>query len=315
MKKTAAFLLIAVLLCAALPAMARDVNFVTAGTQGTFYAISVTLSRLWNDSIPGIRVTATPSGGGVDNLNQAYDGEAQIGIANINLVYQAMNGTGVFEGYPNDNLRIFAGLYYNPNQVVVTKAFAAGDLGDLAGKHFSVGAVGSTTIEEAERHLGTLGLGLEDLRTEYMDVSASADAIRNRQLDGVWIMAGIPNAGVSQIMLTSDAMLLPISDETLGALREQYPWYARYVIPSGTYEGQEEDVPTTAVRLTLFVTGDMEEETVYQMVRVFWENWDALTDNYPALRMADPRTACADLAGVPLHDGAARYYREIGLIE
>ncbi len=314
MKKCMICLIAFVLTLAALPALAQDINFVTAGTQGTFYAISVTLAGLWNESIPGIRVTATPSGGGVDNLNQAYDGEAQIGIANVNLVYQAMNGTDVFEGYANEKIRIFAGLYYNPNQVVVTRASGIGSLAELRGRHFSVGAIGSTTIEEAEHHLNAAGLGLEDLRAEYMDVSASADAIQNRQLDGVWVMAGIPNAGVSQIMTASDALLLPVPDEMLSALQERYPWYARYVIPAGTYDHQPEDVPTTAVRLTLFVTADLDEETVYRMAKVFWENWELLTEQYPALRTADPAQACTDLAGVPLHDGAARYYRETGLM-
>lgn len=315
MRRIAVLILAACLLCATMPAVAQDVNFVTAGTQGTFYAISVTLAQLWNETIPGIRVTATPSGGGVDNLNQAYDGEAQIGVANANLVYQAMMGIDAFTGYPNDNIRIFAGLYYNPNQVVVTKASGIKDLCGLAGKRFSVGAIGSTTIEEAERHLAAQGLTLDDLRTEYMDVSSSADGIQNRQLDGVWIMAGIPNAGVSQIMIASDAKLIPISDETLATLQEKYPWYARCVIPAGTYDHQSEDVPTTAVKLTIFVTGDLDNEIVYQMTKAFWDNWRMLTDNYPALRMADPMQACMDLAGVPLHDGAARYYREIGLIE
>lgn len=315
MKRIAAFLLCLLLSASMTASLAANVNFVTAGTQGTFYAISVAVAALWNEQIEGMRATATPSGGGVDNLNQAYDGEAQIGIANANLAYQAMMGEGAFEGIANDRLRMFAGLYYNPNQIVVTEASGVQTIADLAGKRFSLGAVGSTTIEEAERHLAAAGLEIDDLKAEYMDVASSADAIQNRQLDGVWIMAGVPNAGVTQILATSSAHLLPITEQMIADLQQQYPWYAAYVLPAGTYDGQEEDVLTTAVRLTLFVTADLDEETVYQMARVFWENWDALTESFPALRMADPAQACTDLAGVPLHDGVARYYREIGLLD
>lgn len=316
MKKLLALLLCAVMLCAASPiAAAADINFVTAGTAGTFYAISVEVVRLWNENIPGMRAVATPSGGGVDNLNQAKDGEAQIGIANANLVYQSMMGTDAFDGDANPDIRIFAGLYYNPNQVVVTDASGIENFADFAGKHFSVGAAGSTTIDEAAHHLATAGLTLDDMGTEYMDVSSSADAIQNKQLDGAWIMAGAPNAGVTQILTSSDAHLLPIPEEVVDALKADYPWYAAYTIPAGTYAGQDEDVPTSAVKLTLFLTSDVDEETAYQMAKVFWENWDSLTENFPALRAADPAKACEDLAGVPLHEGAARYYREIGLIE
>ena len=99
MKKRFALFLSLVLLFTAVPAYASaaDINFVTAGTSGTFYAISVEVTKLWNENIEGMRAVATPSGGGVDNLNQAKDGEAQIGIANANLVYQSMMGTDAFE--------------------------------------------------------------------------------------------------------------------------------------------------------------------------------------------------------------------------
>ena len=314
MKKGLAALLCLLLLAGLTSASAADINFVTAGTQGTFYAVSVAVAKLWNEHIPGMRAVATPSGGGVDNLNQALEGEAQIGIANANLVYQAMTGTDVFEGAPNENIRIFAGLYYNPNQVVVTQASGIGALEDLKGRHISVGAAGSTTIDEAARHLETAGLTLGDVRAEYLDVASSADAIQNRQLEGAWIMAGAPNAAVTQLLAGGKARLLPILPETVEKLREKYPWYAAYSIPAGTYDGQGEDVPTSAVKLTLFIAAQVDEETAYQMTRVFWEHWDELTDSFAALRAADPREACLDLAGVPLHEGCARYYREIGLL-
>ena len=156
---------------------------------------------------------------------------------------------------------------------------------------------------------------LDDLKAEYMGTSESADAISNKQLDGVWVMAGTPNAAVTQIMTTTDAKILPIPAETVEALKVNYPWYASYTIPAGTYAGQDEDVPTSAVKLTLFITADVDEETVYQMTKTFWENWDYLTETHAALKKASLEAACTDLAGVPIHEGAARYYREVGVLE
>ncbi len=315
MKKLMALALCAAMLLCAAGAMAADVNFVTAGTASTFYPISATVVNLWNENIKGMRATATPSGGGIDNLNQAYDGDAQIGIANANLVYQAQEGLASFEGYANDNLRIFAGLYLNPNQVVVTKDSGINTVEDMIGRKISVGAAGSTTVDEATVHLSLYGKTLDDLQAEYMGTSESADAISNKQLEGVWVMAGTPNAAVTQIMTTCDAKLLPIPAETVEALKAQYPWYASTVIPAGTYAGQDEDVETSAVKLTLFITADVDEETVYQMTKIFWENWDYLTETHAALKKADPKEACNDVAGVEIHPGAARYYREIGIME
>ena len=219
MKKILATLLCLSLLLSASCAMAADINFVTAGTASTFYPISATVCQLWNDNIEGMRAVATPSGGGIDNLNQAYDGEAQIGIANANLVYQAQEGIASFEGYANDKLRIFAGLYINPNQVVVTKASGIEGLADLIGKKISIGAAGSTTVDEAAVHLGSIGKTLDDIKAEYMDTSAAADAISNKLLDGVWIMAGTPNSAVTQIMTTTDSKIMPITAEQVEALK------------------------------------------------------------------------------------------------
>lgn len=315
MKKIFALILFLGMTLCVSSALAVHINFVTAGTASTFYPISATICKLWNESIEGMRAVATPSGGGIDNLNQAYDGEAQIGIANANLVYQAQEGLASFEGYANENVRIFAGLYLNPNQVVVTEDSGIHSIGDFKGKRISIGTAGATTVEEAIIHLNAAGMELNDVKAEYMDTSAAADAISNRLLDGVWVMAGTPNAAVTQIMTTTDARLMPILPEEVEALKETYPWYAEGVIPAGTYSGQDEDVPTSAVRLTLFITADVDEETVYQMAKIFWENWDMLTQTHAALRRADPKEAVSDIAGVEIHEGAARYYREIGLLQ
>ena len=315
MKKFFAAALCLLLLTGVSCALAVNINFVTAGTSSTFYPISATVCQLWNEHIDGMRAVATPSGGGIDNLNQAYDGEAQIGIANANLVYQAQEGLASFEGYANENIRIFAGLYLNPNQVVVTKDSGINSIRDFAGKRISIGAAGATTIEEAIIHLEGAGMALEDVKAEYMDTSAAADAISNKLLDGVWVMAGTPNSAITQIMTTTDSKLMAITPEEVEVLRRDYPWYAAGVIPAGTYAGQDEDVPTSAVKLTLFITADVDEETVYQMTKVFWENWDMLTQTHAALRKADPKEATSDIAGVAIHDGAARYYCEIGLIQ
>lgn len=314
MKKIFAAILCLALCVGASCALAVNINFVTAGTASTFYPISATVVSLWNEHIEGMRAVATPSGGGIDNLNQAYDGEAQIGIANANLVYQAQEGIAAFEGYANDNLRIFAGLYINPNQVVVTRASGVSGLADLAGKRISIGAPGSSTIDEAIVHLGIAGKGLDDIRAEYMDTSASADAVSNKLLDGVWVMAGTPNSAVTQIMTTTDSQIMPITPQEVELLKADYPWYASCEIPAGTYPGQEEAVMTSGIKLTLFITADVDEETVYQMTRLFWENWDELCQTHAALKKADPKQACQDIAGVAIHEGAARYYREIGLL-
>ena len=127
-------------------------------------------------------------------------------------------------------------------------------------------------------------------------------------------MAGLGNAAVTEIMATADGRLLSMDDSLIEALQEQYPWYARFVIPAGTYANQEEDVVTSAIKLALFCSADLDEQTAYELTRIMWENMDTLQQSIPALEGVELQDAVTDLAGIPLHEGARRYYEEQGLL-
>ena len=114
--------------------------------------------------------------------------------------------------------------------------------------------------------------------------------------------------------LSSGCKLLNISDEVISALQAEYPWYAPFTIPAGTYPNQDEDVQTSAIKMVMFCRGDLDEETVYQLTRVFWENIDKLGESHRNLNGLPPEEAVKDIAELPLHPGAEKYYTEIGVL-
>lgn len=291
-------------------------SFPTAATTGALYPLGASLATVWNEEVEGVKVTSEASGGGVDNLNFLYDGEAQLGFAVTSIMYESFYGTGTFEGRENKDLRVLAGLYYNPNQVVVTKDSSIEKLSDIKGKRFAPGAPGSTTCVEAELHLLAAGLNYpDDFTAEFVGFTESTDLIRNRQLDGAWIMAGIPNAAVTEITGTAGGRLISIDSKIIDKLKENYPWYANYTIPAGTYAGQDEDINTSAIKLALFTTAKLDEDTVYKLTKSFWENVEAIAQTNKALSGVTVEGAVMDLAGLPIHEGALKYYREIGIID
>ena len=297
-------------------APAADLRFPTAATTGALYPIGGALAALWNEEVPGVRVSAQASAGGLENLNLLKSGDAELGFAVTSILYQSYTGAGSFEGQENAGLRVLTGLYYNPNQIVVTESCGAESLADLAGLRFAPGAPGSTTTQECELHLTAAGLTYpDDLQAQFVGFTEATDLMRNRQLDGAWVMAGLGNAAVTEMLSTCGGRLLPVEDGIVTALQADYPWYARFTIPAGTYEGQEEDVPTTAIKLVLFCSADLPDDTAYALARSFWAHIDELGESYAALRGLTVADAVTDLAGVPLHDGAARYYREAGVLE
>ena len=290
------------------------INFPTAGSGGALYAVGAAITNLWDTEIPYVSASSQASNGGIDNLTQVSEGEAQVSIAISSNCWQCLNGTDSFEGYAYDDLKVIAGLYFNPNQVVVTDKSGVSDLAGIKGKHFAVAAAGSSVEGECKNHFTAAGLTYpDDINCEYIAFTDAADMLQNGTIDGAWIMSGAPAAAVTQAC-TSGCRLVNISDDIISALREQYPWYAPFTIPAGTYPNQDEDVQTSAIKMVMFCRGDLDEKAVYDLTKTFWENIDKLGEAQANLKGLTPQEAVKDIAELPLHPGAQRYYQEIGVL-
>ena len=290
------------------------IKFPTAGASGALYSAGAAITNMWNTTIPFVKASSQASAGGIDNLNQIADGESQVSIAISSNCWQSFNGTDSFEGMANPKLRVIAGLYLNPNQVVVTAKSGISSLADVKGKRFAVAASGSSVEGECRNHFTAAGLNYpDDIRAEYISFTDSAELLGNGQIDGAWIMSGTPASAVSQA-LSSGCRLLDIDENTIGALKAEFPWYVTYTIPAGTYPNQKEDVRTTAIKMVMFCSEELDEETVYMLTKTLWENIGNLGESQISLRNLTPQEAVRDIAGLPLHDGAQRYYREIGVL-
>jgi TRAP transporter TAXI family solute receptor len=88
--------------------------------------------------------------------------------------------------------------------------------------------------------------------------------------------------------------------------------WTRYVIPAGTYPGQDADLQTAAQPNFLGVNASISEEHVYLLTKAIYENLVFLNSIHPATKVMSPEAALAGLPA-PLHPGALRYYKEIGL--
>ena len=302
---------------AAKPASGQKVkiNFPTASASGALYAVGAAITNNWNKTVPTVAASSQASAGGIANLNMVSDGEAQVSIAISSNVLQCLKGTDSFKGHAYKELKAIAGLYMNPNQVVVTNKSGVKNLADLKGKHFAVASAGSSVYNECSNHLIAAGMKFpDDIKAEYITFTDAADMLQNGSIDGAWIMSGAPASAVSQA-LTAQCHLLNISDEIIKKLQEKYPWYVKYTIPAGTYPNQKEAVNTSAIKMVMFCRGDLSDDVVYELTKSFWKNIDELGKSQKNLKGLKPADAVKDIAGVPLHPGAIKYYKEIGVLK
>lgn len=303
---------------AAMPAGAAkkiDLSFPTAATTGALYPLGAGIANLWNTKLDNVNARVQASNGGIQNLNLLKSGDAQISFAVSSITYEALHGMRGFKDRAYKDVRILAGLYYNPNQVVARRETGVKSLVDFKGKRFAPGAAGGTTEVESRVHFTAAGLRYpDDIKPQFVGFTESIDLMRNKQLDGAWIMAGMPTAAVTEMCATAGGALVPIDDATIGALQAEYPWYSTFVIPAGTYDNQDSDVRTTAVKMLLLTDASMPEDLIYSLTRTFWEHLPELTKAHAVMKTVTPDMAVKDLAGIPLHPGAEKYYREAGLL-
>lgn len=320
MKTTIAHLFFAlcVLTLLAPPAHAAEkinLSFPTAATTGALYPLGAGIANLWNTKLDTVNARVQASNGGVQNLNLLKSGDAHISFAVSSIAYEALHGQRGFTNRAYPGLRVLAGLYANPNQIVAAPDSGIQTLTDFKGKRFAPGAAGGTTEVESRVHFTAAGLRYpDDLKPQFVGFTESIDLMRNRQLDGAWIMAGLPTAAVTEMCATAGGKLVSIDADTIRKVQAEYPWYVEYTIPAGTYAGQTEPVRTTAVKLLLLADASLSDDVVYSLTKTFWENLDELTQAHAVIKTVTPGQAVTDLAGLPLHPGAERYYKEAGLL-
>ena len=321
MKRSIFSLCLAVLLSmalvpAALAAKKVNISFPTAATTGALYPLGAGIANLWNTKLDNVNARVQASNGGIQNLNLLKARDAQVSFAVSSITYEALNGLRGFKDREYKDVRILAGLYYNPNQVVSRGEAEVNSLGDFKGKRFAPGAAGGTTEVESRVHFTAAGLQYPgDIKAQFVGFTESIDLMRNKQLDGAWIMAGMPTAAVTEMCATAGGKLVPISDEIIAKIQAEYPWYSRFTIPAGTYDNQKEDIQTTAVKMLLITDASMPEELIYSLAKTFWENVSELTKAHAVMKTVTPDMAVTDLAGIPLHPGAEKYYKEAGLLK
>lgn len=289
------------------------INILTGGTSGVYYPIGVALSKVYGEGIPGARTQVQATKASVENLNLLQQGKGEFALALGDSVKMAWEGNAD-AGFnaPLGKLRGIAAAYPNYIQIAANAESGIVTVADFKGKSVSVGAAKSGTELNARAILTALGMTYADLgKTEYLPFAESVELMKNRQLDATLQSAGLGVASLKDLATSVPTTIVSIPAEvadTLGAP------YVAATIPAGTYEGQTADIPTLAVG-NFFITHEgVDEETVYQMTKLLFENLPELVAAHKAASAISLDGALTGMP-VPLHPGAERYYREAGLIK
>lgn len=290
------------------------VNVATGGTGGTYYPLGGAIAKIFNENIEGVTANAQSTGASAENIGLVATGETEVAFVQNDVTYYAWTATETFaDREPIQNIRGMAMLYPEVVQVIANRDSGITSIQDLAGKDVAVGAPGSGTEVNARQVLAEHGMTYDDLgKADYLSFAEAGNQLRDRHIDAAFVTGAIPTAAVTEVTTTSDIIVVPIEPSVIASLSEKYPFYTEVVVPGGSYEGNDEDVITTAVMAMLVVPEDLEEELVYQMTKFLFEKRDVIIETHARGNDIKLETA---LDGMPieLHPGAQRYYDEQGV--
>jgi len=314
MRKTlfAAGLLLATALVAAPAAAQQFINILTGGTSGVYYPLGNALSAIWSKALPDAKVTVQATKASVENLNllQAGKGEAAFALGDSVAFAWAGDTEMGFSG-KLDALRTIASVYPNYIQIVASKESGIRTLGDLKGKRVSVGAPKSGTEVNARTVFAAAGLTYNDMSVQYLPFGESVELMKNRQLDATLQSAGLGVASIRDLASSIPINVVAIPVEVVTKIGD--PTFLAAEIPAHTYQGQDEVVPTVAINNLLMTRAGLSDDTVYVMTKSMFENLPELVAAHSAAGAISLQSAAKGFA-VPLHPGAARYYKEKGVM-
>lgn len=298
----------------------------TGGAGGTYFPIGGLIANAISSppgarscdkggtcGVPGLIAIAVSTNASVANVNAIHAGQLDAGLAGAQSVTQGYEGTGKFAGNKKDNIRIIANLYPEDMHLVLPKGTKLASLKDLNGLRVGVAAAGSGTQVSVRMILEHYGIKAKE---QELGLSQSTQRLADGQLDAFFYAGGTPFASLIQLGSTKGFELYKFSAAERKAINKIIPYYVDSLIPAGTYENITTDTPTVAVNGQLITSKDQPEELIYAITKALWsKKTRGLLDKGHAKGKAIRLETALKGVLIPIHPGAERFYKEVGLIK
>ena len=286
-----------------------------ADSSGTMYAAAVAIGTAFTNHIDGMNCQGSTSTGSNENALKVATGEIELGMCTGDAASNCYNGKGKFaESGAHDNLRYIGCVYASTMNWIVLKSSGYTYLHDLAGKGAAVGTGPSASSTETVALLTLEAAGVTDYKGTPCTLGDAATGVA----DGVYVAgaayAGAPVSAQLTVSTTKDCVWLALDDNEINWLIEKNPAYTKSYIQPNTYTGQTEAVQTIGVKAGVICAADMDEELAYQLAKCLYENAAELVKGNAFFGDLNDVSFLVDYT-VPLHPGAERFYKEVGLLK
>lgn len=297
-------------------------EFITIGTgsvTGVYYPTGGAICKLVNKGRKdhNIRCSVESTGGSIYNVNTIRAGELDFGIVQSDWQYHGYNGTSKFsEQGPYKNLRAMFSLHTEPFNIIARSDAGIENVSDLAGKRVNIGNPGSGDRATMGVVMDAMGWTNDSFKlASELKGSERSQALCDNKIDAFVYVVGHPNGSIKEATTSCDAKLIPATGEQIEAIVNANPYYAFSSVPAGMYRGTDQDVNSFGVAATMVTTADVSDEVAYNVAKAVFENFDTFKRLHPAFANLKKEDMVKAGLSIPLHPGAMKYYKEVGLLK
>ncbi len=291
------------------------VNIGTASISGVYYPVGGILCKLVNKLDKNMKCSVQSTPGTVYNLNALRTRDIDVGFAQADAEYNAYHSLGIFDDKrPMTELRTLFLVHSDVFTVVVRQDSNIKKFDDIKHQRVNIGAPGTGVRSTMTQLMDIKGWKENDFKLSTdLKSSEQAQSLCDNKIDVMIDVIGHPSGAVQEASATCDTMILPIDKETIDALIAKHPYYGHHIIPGGIYPGTENDINTFSVRTSVLSTTNVDDEIIYNLVKAAFKGFKLIKSSRPVFAhltkkdMVDTNTA-------PLHNGAIKYYKEVGLL-
>lgn len=309
----------ATLVSADVNAETKFVSIGTGGVTGVYYPTGGAICRLMNKTRKehGIRCSVESTGGSIYNINNIRAGELEFGVAQSDWQYHAYHGTSKFKdkGAFKDLRAVFS-VHPEPVTVLARRDSGINNITDAKGKRFNIGNPGSGTRGTWEVLEEALGWKRSDLKLASELKSAEmSQALCDNKIDGYFWLVGHPSASTKEAVASCNAKIVDVTGPAIDKLVKDRPYYRYATIPGGMYAGNDKDIKTYGVGATFVTSAKVPDDVVYNLVKAVFTNLDDFKKLHPAFKNLKAEEMIKDGLSAPLHNGAVKAYKELGLMK
>ncbi|MCL4744649.1 MAG: TAXI family TRAP transporter solute-binding subunit [Burkholderiaceae bacterium] len=305
-----------VLMLGALATGTKDVaaqEFVTFGggsTGGAFNIISAGMARLVEKNVPGVKATARVTSATIENIRLLGQRKIEFALAAANGPHDAANGKPPFTGEKITNVRYIVAGYSSTLQVMVPKDSAIKTFADFKDKR--VGVLTGITAQDWFPRIAEV-YGIKGQYKEFVLRSGELEsAMRDGNIDVSVNWSSAPTASISDLATAKELRFLPVLSAQAQEVIKTHPYFFEFALPKGMYRGVDADVPSMGVPILLVTHAGVSDDLVYKVTKMLFERNDELKAVHPNAADFGPQNAGKSQV-IPMHPGAARYYKEKGL--